>query len=69
MQKTTVKSIRVNREAVKEAISLALHIAACALIYKLAHDAATARRGYEAIGSEPVLALIPLVVYYVRNRK
>ena len=56
-------------KAAKDTVKLALTIVACVLLYKLSHDIATAQRGYEAIGGEPVFAMLPLVVYYVRKRR
>ena len=64
------RSTRINLNATKEAVKLALTIAACVLLYKLSHDIATAQRGYEAIGGEPIFAMLPLAVYcWRRSRK
>ncbi len=71
MQKATTKTrtIWISRKSVKDTLRMILTIAACGLLYKLSHDIATAQRGYEAIGGEPIFAMLPLVVYYVRKRK
>ena len=55
-------SFRIPRELVK----LAAVIAASVILYRWAHGYATALRGYEAIGGEIFLPLLPWLAYLHR---
>ena len=50
----------------KTALRLALCIVASIILYRWAHDYATAWRGYEAIGGEILMPLLPWLAYLKR---
>ena len=51
----------------KQILTAAIVTAATILVYILAHKAATAERGYEALGGEMFVALAPAFIATVRK--
>ena len=60
---TKTNPIRIPRELVKPA----LLIAAGVILYCWAHECATVQRGYEAIGGEIFLPLLPWLGYLLKG--
>lgn len=65
--KTLIKAktnpLRIPRAAVKTA----LLAAGAVILYHYAHACATAQRGYEAIGGEILIPLVPLLIWLAKN--
>lgn len=55
--------VRIPRELVK----LLAVIAASVIMYHLGHEYATIQRGYEAIGGEILIPLVPLLIWLAKN--
>lgn len=62
--RATHKTLRIPRAAVKTAMLAA----GIVILYHLAHEYATIQRGYEAIGGEAFIPLIPALIWLSKNR-